>query len=88
MGKPIDPRHGQRLHQVRQHRGMSQGRIARVIGSSVGTVQNLEHGRVAITVDRLEQLAQALQCEPVELLAPPGSPPPRYRRRNLARPPA
>jgi transcriptional regulator with XRE-family HTH domain len=80
MEKPIDPRPGRRLHQVRDHRDMSQGRLARAIGVSVGTVQNYEHGRVHLTVDRLLELARALQCEPVDLLAPPGSPPPRYRR--------
>jgi transcriptional regulator with XRE-family HTH domain len=81
-GQPIDPRPGRRLCQVRQHRGMSQGQVARAIGASVGTVQNYEHGRVHITVDRLLELARALQCEPVELLREPGSPPPRYRRRG------
>ena len=76
--KPIDPRPGRRLCQVRQHRGMSQAQIAKAIGTSVGTVQNYEHGRVHMTVDQLLELARALQCEPVDLLAPPGSPPPRY----------
>jgi transcriptional regulator with XRE-family HTH domain len=85
MGKPIDPRPGQRLHQVRQHRGMSQGRIARLIGVSTGTVQGYEHGRTHLTVDRLVDLARALQCEPAELLAPPGSPLPRYRRSTASR---
>jgi transcriptional regulator with XRE-family HTH domain len=77
MGKPIDPRPGQRLYQVRQHRGISQGKIARAVGVSVGTIQNYEHSRVRVTVDRLEQLALALRCKPAELLAPPGSPLPR-----------
>ena len=65
---------GQRLQQVRQHRGLSQGRLAKAIGVTVGTVQHYEHGRVPITVDRIEQLAMALHCEFVEMLAPPGSP--------------
>jgi transcriptional regulator with XRE-family HTH domain len=52
---------------------------------SVGTIQNYEHGRVHITTDRLEQLARALQCEPVDLLMPPGSPLPRYRKASLQR---
>lgn len=71
---------GKRLYQVRKHRNISQGQIARAVGVSVGTIQNYEHGRALITTDRLEQLAQALQCEPMDLLAEPGSiPPPRYR---------
>lgn len=76
----IDPRQlGQRLRQIREARGISQGRLARLIGVSVGTVQNYEHGRNPIPTDRLEPLAMALQCKPAELLAEPGSPPPRYR---------
>jgi transcriptional regulator with XRE-family HTH domain len=78
--QPIDPRLGQRLRQLRESRDMSQGQLAKAIGVSIGTVQNYEHGRVHMTVDRLEQFAQALQCETVDLLAEPGSPPPRYRR--------
>jgi transcriptional regulator with XRE-family HTH domain len=81
---PVDPRPGQRLYQVRQHRGMSQGRLARALGVSVATVQNYEHGRVHLTVDRLLEFAHALQCEPAELLMEPGSPLPRYRRRPTA----
>lgn len=73
---------GQRLYQIRRHRKISQGRIAKAIGVSVGTIQNYEHGRVAVTVDRLEQLARALQCETADLLAEPGSPPPRYYSRG------
>jgi transcriptional regulator with XRE-family HTH domain len=79
MGR--DARPGERLRQVREHRKMSQRRLAKAIGVSVGTVQNYERGRVAITTDRLEQLARALQCEPADLLKPSGSPPPRYRHR-------
>lgn len=75
----IDPRLGQRLHQLREARDLSQGQIARTVGVSVGTIQGYEHGRSRLTVDRLEQLAAALQCEPVELLMAPGSPTPRYR---------
>ena len=70
------------MRQIRQHRKISQGKIAKAIGVSVGTVQNYERGRASITTDRLEQLARALQCEPAELLQPPGSPLPRYRYRS------
>ena len=69
--RAIDSQPGKRLLEIRQHRGISQGRIAKVLGVSVGTVQNYEHGRTHITTDRLEQLARALQCEPADLLKPP-----------------
>jgi DNA-binding transcriptional regulator YiaG len=68
--RAIDPRPGQRLRQLRQHRKISQGRLARALGISVGTIQNYEHGRVSITVDRLLELAQTPQSEPAELLRP------------------
>lgn len=77
--KSADPQAGARLRQIRQHRGMSQRLLARTISVSVGTIQNYERGRVAITTDRLMQFARALQCEPADLLHPPGSPAPRYR---------
>jgi transcriptional regulator with XRE-family HTH domain len=64
-----------RLHQVREHRHISQGQIAKAIGVSVGTVQNYEHARTHIPADRLE---------PADLLAPPEAPPPRYRRPRYA----
>jgi transcriptional regulator with XRE-family HTH domain len=79
----IDPRLGNRLHQIRQHRKTSQGRLAKALGVSVGTIQNYEHGRVHITAGRLEQLAMALQCEPADLLESPDTPPPRYRRYRI-----
>jgi len=78
-------RTGERLHQIREHRHISQRRIAKAIGVSVGTIQNYEHGRAHITTDRLEQLAHALQCEPVDLLTSPGTPPPRYHRPRYRR---
>jgi transcriptional regulator with XRE-family HTH domain len=85
---------GQRLHEIRQHRDLSQGEVAKAIGVSVGTIQSYEHGRTRITADRIEQLAQALQCELADLLMPPGSRLPLYRqaaasrRRRLSAPPA
>lgn len=78
---PRNHAHAERLRQVRQHRKISQGHIAKAIGVSVGTIQNYERGRAAITTGRLVQLARALQCEPADLLRPPGSPLPRYRHR-------
>ena len=79
MSKIANPQVGQRLRQIREHRGISQGLLARLIDVSIGTIQNYEHGRVRITADRLEQLAQALQCQVIDLLMPPGSSLPKYR---------
>jgi transcriptional regulator with XRE-family HTH domain len=81
--KPIDPRPGQRLRQIREHRETSQGQFAAAIGVSVGTIQGYEHGRAHMTIERLFELAGALQCEPADLLMEPGSPLPRYHRSKL-----
>jgi transcriptional regulator with XRE-family HTH domain len=69
--RPVDGRIGVRLAEVRKARGMSQGRLARAIGVSVGLVQAYER----ITVERLEDLAAVLQCEPADLITRgPGRP--------------
>ena len=77
--RTVDPRPGQRLREVRQHREISPAKLAKAIGVSVGTIQHYEHGRVHITAERLLELAAALQCEPADLLMPPDFPLPRYR---------
>jgi transcriptional regulator with XRE-family HTH domain len=65
-----DGRIGTRLAEARKARGISQGWLAKRIGVSVGTIQAYEHGRARIAVERLEALAEALQCEPASLLKP------------------
>jgi len=72
--KIIDPNPGLRLAEIRMHLKMSQQQVATAIGVSLGTIQHYEHGRAAITVDRIKQLANALNCEPAILLEPPGAP--------------
>ena len=69
--KHIDPAAGQRLSEIRQHRGISQRELAKAIAVTVGTIQGYEHARIAITATRLEQLARALQCETADLAMPP-----------------
>jgi transcriptional regulator with XRE-family HTH domain len=69
--RTVDGRAGARLLEIRKIRGLSQGRLAKTIGVTVGTIQAYEHGRSRITVERLEALADALQCEPADLLKPP-----------------
>ena len=60
---PVDPWPGQRLRQIREHRKISQAKLARAIGVTVGTIQNYERGRAHITTHRIEDLTRALQCE-------------------------
>jgi transcriptional regulator with XRE-family HTH domain len=66
--RAVDGRAGARLAEIRKVRGLSQGQLAKAIGVTVGTIQAYEHGRARIAVERLEALADALQCEPADLL--------------------
>jgi transcriptional regulator with XRE-family HTH domain len=66
--RPTDGRIGERLAKARKARGFSQGWLAKRIGVSVGTIQAYEHGRSRIAASRLVALADALRCEPTELL--------------------
>lgn len=66
--RPVDRRIGHAVAAARQAHGVSQGRLARAIGVSVGTVQAYERGRTRIAVERLADLADALECEPADLL--------------------
>jgi transcriptional regulator with XRE-family HTH domain len=64
----IDGRIGARLVAARKARGMSQGWLAKRIGVSIGTIQAYEHGRARVTVERLEAIADVLQCKSADLL--------------------
>jgi transcriptional regulator with XRE-family HTH domain len=68
--RAIDGCVGARLAETRQSRGLSQGHVAKAIGVTTGTIQAYEHGRTRIAVERLEDLAKALQCEAADLLTP------------------
>ena len=68
--RTIDGRIGTRLAEARQARGFSQGKLASAIGVTVGLIQAYEHGRTRIAVERLEALADALQCDAADLLTP------------------
>ena len=74
--RPVDPRFGARLAEIRQTRCLSQARLARAIGVTPGAVQAWEHARARLTVDRLLVLAEVLRCEPADLLAVRGAPRP------------
>ena len=76
--RPIAPNIGRRLAELRLSRKLSQQQLAGAIGLSIGAIKHFEHCRTAISVDRLLQLARALDCAPADILAPAGSPvPPR-----------
>jgi transcriptional regulator with XRE-family HTH domain len=75
MGKDIDPQIGIRLAEIRRRRGLTQRQLATAIGVTLTSLQNYERGRNAITGRRLDALASALFCKPIDLLIQPGEEP-------------
>lgn len=58
----------------RLHRGLTLERMAERIGVTAGALSQLERGDVAYTQPMLEALADALACEPADLISrPPGT---------------
>jgi transcriptional regulator with XRE-family HTH domain len=56
------------LKQLRQERGLTQEELADLAGLNRNYVGMIERQENAATVDTLEELAKALQVEPVRLL--------------------
>lgn len=60
------PRHFIKLW--RHHRGLTQDRLAERVGVTHGALSQLERGLTNYTQPMLEALADALQCEPQDLI--------------------
>lgn len=56
------------LKQWREYRGLSQQRLADRMETSKGYISDLERGKRRYNQDLLEALAEALMCEPADLL--------------------
>ena len=56
------------IKEWRKHRGLTQEQLAERTGFSPGTISQLETGRINYVQSTLEQIAEALQCEPGDLL--------------------
>jgi len=78
--RPIDMRMAHRIAELRQFRGLRQIDVANRMHVTKATVCNWEHGRIGIGTARLPQLAEALECTVADVIALPGSGPPRCRR--------
>ena len=68
MKRNVDGHIGPRLAELRRARGFSQAWLAKRIGVSVGTIQAYERRRARLPSDRLKELAEALRCDPADLL--------------------
>lgn len=65
---PIKPRQKWFLREWRKYRDLSQGKLAERLGTSKGYISDLEAGRRQYNQDQLEAIADALGCEPADLL--------------------
>jgi transcriptional regulator with XRE-family HTH domain len=69
----IDAAIGARLAEVRRRCGLTQRQLAKAVGVQLTTVQNWERGRTRLSAKRLAALANALHCQPIDLLMLPGT---------------
>jgi len=77
IGADIDAEIGARLAEVRRRCGLTQRQLAKAVGVQLTTVQNWERGRTGLPAKRLAALANALHCQPIDLLMLPGTGVPR-----------
>jgi transcriptional regulator with XRE-family HTH domain len=78
--KEIDAEIGARLAEVRRHCGLTQRQLAKAVGVTITTIQDWERGRTGLPAKRLGPLADALYCQPLDLLMLPGAYVPRGER--------
>lgn len=64
--KPGPTRHF--IRQWRKHRGYTQEQLAEILGVTHGAISQLETGRMNYTQPMLEAMAEALSCEPADLI--------------------
>jgi transcriptional regulator with XRE-family HTH domain len=73
----IDAEIGARLAEVRRRCGLTQRQLAKAVGVQLTTLQNWERGSNGLSAKRLAALANALHCQPLDLLMLPGTGVPR-----------
>jgi transcriptional regulator with XRE-family HTH domain len=67
---------GQRLRQLREEKGLSQGDIARASGLLRPYISRVEHGHTVPSLETLERFAGALQVPPYRFFYTGEDPPP------------
>lgn len=61
MDTAVNARIGEKIRKLRELKGIKQESIAKEIGMSIGGYGKIERGESTISVDRLEQIAHALE---------------------------
>jgi transcriptional regulator with XRE-family HTH domain len=65
--KPLTQKLGERLKQIRQRKGMSQGDIARILKVHRSYIGGIERGVRNPTIKNVEKIAKALKVSASEL---------------------
>ncbi len=60
----------QKIKQLRVQRGMTMQELAQAAGTSQQQIDRLEKGRRKLTIEWVERLSRALECDAVDLLPP------------------
>lgn len=66
--KDLAVKFGKKLRQVRKQKGISQDKLALVANIDRSYVGRIERGEVNITLEKVYQLAEVLECNAVDLL--------------------
>ena len=62
MGKPLSSKEiGAKVKLLRKHAGMTQERLAELVGVSFQQIQKYENGSTKLNTDKLQQVASALK---------------------------
>lgn len=56
------------IRQFREERGLSQGDLARLVGTSNQQISHLEIGKRRLTQDWMRRIADALGCQAIDLI--------------------
>ncbi|MNP79155.1 anaerobic benzoate catabolism transcriptional regulator [compost metagenome] len=59
---------GKKIRQARKEKGLSQDVLALICRVDRSYMGRIERGEVNITVEKLYQIAESLECSPAELL--------------------
>jgi len=61
MGKPLSSKEiGEKVRLLRKHAGMTQEKLAELVGVSFQQIQKYENGSTKLNTDKLQQVASAL----------------------------
>ncbi len=58
---------GRKIKSYRQKAGLTQEKLAEILGVTVQQVQNYESGRTTLNVDNLQKICSALNASPVDI---------------------